>query len=142
MDAEKKINLDLSLCRECGGRCCQGSPGVWADPQRFFALFFAGQRLTLEQLRERLPDLGLVLWEKGGVPIPAPLSLASGCSFLGVDGCRFLLAERPCQCLALVPAKETLEQQDGCLCSLPEEFSQVAVKKRWQLFWQNPYSGS
>ncbi|HEY5673880.1 MAG TPA: hypothetical protein VIR78_09260 [Malonomonas sp.] len=142
MSREKSISLDQSLCKKCGGRCCQGSPGVWVDPERFFALFFAGQRLPLEQLRERLPVLGLVLWEKGGVPIPAPLSLADGCSFLGDDGCRLPVAARPCQCLALVPTKQTLEQQDGCLCRLPEEFSRQVARQQWQLYWQSLQSGS
>ena len=137
MENEKKITLALSLCQQCGGRCCQGSPGVWADPERFFALFFVGQRLRLEELRARLPALGMVLWEKGGVPIPAPLSLESGCSFLAADGCRLTVAERPCQCLALVPSKETLEHPEGCLCRLPEEFSRGAVRQCWQAYWPN-----
>ncbi len=131
----KTISLNVTLCCKCGGRCCQGSPGVWADPQRFFAVFFAGQRLTVEQLRCRLPKLGLVLWEKSGVPVPAPLSLESGCSFWGESGCRFSVSERPCQCLALVPNKETLQTSTGCRCRLPEPFSRAAVRQRWQAYW-------
>ena len=129
-------SLDLPLCQECGGRCCQGSPGIWVDPERFFALFFAGQRLTVEQLREGLPALGLVLWENSGVPIPAPLSLASGCAFHGADGCGFPVAERPCQCLALIPGKATLAQPLGCLCRVPEAFSREAARRNWQDYWQ------
>jgi hypothetical protein len=136
MMLERRDSLDLPLCLECGGRCCQGSPGIWVDPERFFALFFSGQHLTLEQLRERLPELGLVLWEKTGVPIPAPRSLVSGCAFLGADGCRFPVAERPCQCLALIPNKETLDQPQGCLCRVPEEFNRDAARQRWQSYWQ------
>ncbi len=136
MMLEKSGSQDLLLCRECGGRCCQGSPGIWVDPERFFALFFSGQHLTLEQLRERLPELGLVLWEKTGVPIPAPGSLVNGCAFLGIEGCRFAVSERPCQCLALVPKQETLNQQQGCLCQIPEEFSREVARRRWQDYWQ------
>lgn len=132
----KSESTDLQLCRECGGRCCQGSPGVWVDPERFFAIFFFGQGLTSAQLRGRLPEFDLVLWEKTGVPIPAPRSLASGCAFLGVDGCRFSVAERPCQCLALNPVKETLEQPQGCLCQAPAEFSLDVARQRWQNYWQ------
>jgi hypothetical protein len=135
MMLEKRASLDLPLCCECGGRCCKGSPGVWVDPERFFAIFFSGQHLSLEQLRECLPGLGLVLWEKSGVPIPAPRSLASGCSFLEVDGCRFPVAERPCQCLALIPNKETLVQEQGCLCQEPEAFSRFAARQLWQDYW-------
>jgi hypothetical protein len=133
---EKSVSLDLPLCRECGGRCCQGSPGIWVDPERFVALFFAGRRLTAEQLRGRLPALGLVFWEKNGVPIPAPRSMDSGCAFLGADGCRFSVAVRPCQCLALIPDKKTLDQQQGCLCRVPDVFSRDAGRQRWQEYWQ------
>ena len=137
MMLEKIDSLDLPLCQECGGRCCKGSPGVWVDAERFFAVFFSGQLLTLEQLRERLPGLGLVLWEKSGVPIPAPRSLVSGCSFLEVDGCRFPVSERPCQCLALIPNKETLEQEQGCLCFEPEAFSRDAASRLWEDYWSS-----
>ena len=136
MPLENKDAMNLPLCRECGGRCCQGSPGVWVDPERFFAIFFAGQRLTLEQLRERLPEVGLVLWGKSGVPMPAPRSLASGCSFLGEDGCLFTVDERPCQCLALIPNKKTLDREEGCLCQEPDESSRGAAMKKWQDYWQ------
>ena len=135
MDCEMKPALDLALCHECAGRCCQGSPGAWADPERFFAIFFAGQTLTVEQLRKKLPALGLVFWEKSGVPVPAPLSLESGCSFLQADGCRLSAAERPCQCLALIPCRETLGLAEGCLCRLPEAFSWDSVKLHWQDYW-------
>ncbi len=129
-------SLNLPLCQACGGRCCQASPGIWVAPERFFALFFPNQRLTVEQLRGRLPELGLVLWEKTGVPIPAPRSVTSGCAFLGADGCRFSVAERPCQCLALIPNPKTLDQPQGCLCHRPEEFSRESARQRWQNYWQ------
>ncbi|WP_303723044.1 hypothetical protein [Malonomonas rubra] len=133
---EDNVSLSLLLCKECGGRCCQGSPGIWTDPERFFALFFSGKGMTLKQLRKRLPALGLVLWENSGVPIPAPISLSSGCTFLGVDGCRFSVTERPCQCLALIPDQATLERQEGCRCRLPASFSRETGKQRWQDYWQ------
>lgn len=136
MPIEKSASLNLTLCRECGGRCCQASPGIWVDPERFFAIFFSGQRLTLQQLREWLPEIGLVLWEQTGVPIPAPRSLDAGCAFLRADGCQFSIGERPCQCLALVPVKETLKYSEGSLCRLPEEFSRKLAGQRWQHYWQ------
>lgn len=132
---KEKVALDAPLCRTCGGRCCQGSPGIWVDPERFFTLFFAGQHLTLEQLRGRLDDLGLVLWEKTGVPIPAPRSLLTGCAFHSADGCRFSIEDRPCQCLALVPNRKTLTQAQGCLCRLPEGFSREQAGRLWQKYW-------
>lgn len=137
MYKKKADSQDLALCRECGGRCCQASPGIWVDPERFFAIFFAGHHLTLEQLRNRLPALGLVLWEKSGVPMPAPRSQASGCAFRGIDGCRFSVAERPCQCLALTPDRKTLNQEEGCLCHLPKEFNRAEARNLWQKYWQS-----
>ncbi len=133
-------SLSLLLCQECGGRCCQGSPGIWIDPERFFALFFSGQRVSLEQLRERLTGLGLVLWENSGVAIPAPRSISSGCTFLGANGCRLPVTARPCQCLALIPERKTLELQAGCLCRLPETFSRETGEKHWQDYWQESSS--
>lgn len=133
---ETRDFLDLPLCRECGGRCCQGSPGVWVDPERFFALFFAGQCLTVEQLRERLPALGLVFWENSGLPIPGPLSLATGCVFHNADGCGFSVTERPCQCLAMPPLTATLAQPQGCLCRVPEAFSREEARRNWRDYWQ------
>lgn len=141
MPLAKRESFDLSLCRACGGRCCQGSPGVWVDPVRFFALFSAGQFLTLAQLRERVTELGLVLWEQSGVPLPAPRSVTSGCAFLQADGCAFPTAERPCQCLALIPVRETLEQTDGCLCRLPPEFSRELARERWREYWLREVAG-
>ena len=134
---EQRNSLNVPLCRKCGGRCCQGSPGIWIDPERFFALFSPGQRLTVEELRVRLPTLGLVLWGNHGVLIPAPLSLASGCAFLGINGCRLSVAQRPCQCLAMIPDKETLAQPQGCACRVPEEFSREVGRQRWQQYWRS-----
>lgn len=136
MQFGNKESINNSLCQRCGGRCCQGSPGVWISPERFFVIFFDGERLSVEQLRERLPSLGLVLWEKSGVPIPAPMSLESGCSFHAPNGCRLSVTERPCQCLALIPAKETLDKPEGCLCKLPDEFNRSEAQRRWQDYWQ------
>jgi len=39
--------------------------------------------------------------------------------------------------LALIPVKETLEQQQGCLCREPEGFSRKAGMLRWQNYWQS-----
>ncbi len=135
MDLTEQIVLDPQLCRECGGRCCQGSPGLWVDPQRFFAIFFAGQQLSLETLRDKLPGLGLVFWEKSGVPIPAPVSVMAGCAFWREDGCGFSTEERPCQCLALIPAVQTLKQQ-GCACRLPKQYHFEQARLAWGEYWR------
>ncbi|MEZ4484529.1 MAG: hypothetical protein R2864_08010 [Syntrophotaleaceae bacterium] len=137
MTATNSASQDAALCRECGGRCCKASPGIWVDPERFLAIFFAGQRLTIDELRQQLPALELVLWEKSGVPIPAPRSLTSGCAFHGADGCQLPVAERPCQCLALIPNQATLAQPRTCLCQMPEDFSWDAAREAWQRYWQS-----
>jgi hypothetical protein len=136
IESEHNVSLDLVLCQECGGRCCKGSPGIWIDPDRFFALFFPRQKVTLDHLRERLPSLGLVLWENSGVPISAPRSLSSGCSFIGADGYQLSITARPCQCLALNPDKATLDLQEGCRCHFPANYSREKGRQRWQDYWQ------
>jgi hypothetical protein len=136
MMKEKIGSLDLALCRVCGGRCCTGSPGIWVDPERFFDLFFGGDHLTLDQLREQLPALGLRLWTIRGVPIPAPGSRSSGCASFGGEGCEFTVTERPCQCLGLIPNKETLNLDKGCLCKMPVGFSREDGRLRWEIYWQ------
>jgi hypothetical protein len=130
-------SLNLQLCKICGGRCCHGSPGVWLDPQRFFDLFFGGEHLTVNQLSEQVADLGMVMWGMTGqgIPLPAPLSVLSGCAFLGAEGCRLSIAERPCQCLALIPNQRTLDQQQGCQCQAPPEASRSVANERWQNYW-------
>jgi len=136
MKNEQSVSLNLALCERCGGRCCKGSPGLWIDPQRFFELFFAGQHLTVEQLNARLPELGMVMWGMAGVPIPAPLSFLSGCGFLTAEGCKLSVNERPCQCLALIPNKKTLDQQQGCQCQSPTQASRVRGNQQWQAYWK------
>ena len=135
MQGSVNINLDPVLCQICGGRCCQGSPGVWIDPERFFTIFFQGENLTLDQLRRRLADFDLVLWEKSGVPVPAPSSLDTGCFFHATSGCSFSSTERPCQCLALIPNSQTLKDEQGCHCSLPDEFCWDTARRNWQDYW-------
>ncbi len=136
MRPESKPISNRLLCQECGGRCCQGGPGIWVDPARFFDLFFGGEQLPHEELRERLFPIGLFLWEMNGVSIPAPGSTSAGCGFLGVDGCRFSVAERPCQCLALIPNRATLEQSEGSLCTLPKRFRRKVARENWRRYWQ------
>jgi len=132
---EQSTALNLLLCKECGGRCCHGSPGIWIDPQRFFDIFFSGQHLTMSQLSARLPQLGLVMWGMSGIPIPAPLSLISGCGFLTVDGCALTIAQRPCQCLALIPNQATLDLHHGCQCQTPAASSREVGNRHWQNYW-------
>jgi len=86
-------------------------------------------------LREQLPALGLVLWGETGVPMPAPRSLTSGCTFLGTDGCQLSIDQRPCQCLALIPNPATLGQKNKCLCRMPEQFSRTVARQHWQDYW-------
>lgn len=135
MEKEQSVSLNIALCKSCGGRCCKGSPGLWIDPQRFFDLFFSGKHLTVEQLNERLPQLGMVMWGMSKIPIPAPLSVMSGCGFLTEDGCRLTVNERPCQCLALIPNPKTLDQQQGCQCQAPAESSREVANRQWQEYW-------
>ncbi|WP_072906361.1 hypothetical protein [Malonomonas rubra] len=130
MDGAK---IDSQLCSQCGGRCCQGHPGVWSDPQRFFAIFFSGQTPTADQLRQLLAERDIELRDLGGILIPAPKNTATGCIAQGSNGCSYPVETRPCQCLALIPDLETL-LDDTIHCSLPPEFGSGTARNNWRPF--------
>lgn len=125
--------LDPQMCRTCGGRCCQGHPGLWVDPARLAALYFGGTLPPREQLAVLLPPLGFTLRNVDGVAIPAPLA-DDGCAFLTPAGCRLPPSHRPCQCLALIPSIDTLMEGEIC-CTLPAPFRTGYVREDWQRFW-------
>lgn len=128
-------NLDPQMCGQCSGLCCQGHPGAWVDPDRFFSAFFPGKSLSFDLLERELPDPGLVLRDFSGVPAPAPIGTESGCFFLSPEGCRLSVEQRPCQCLALVPSLDTLI--DGEIrCQLTPGFGFASVRANWEKFWK------
>jgi hypothetical protein len=127
--------FDAQMCRTCGGRCCQGHPGVWVDPQRFFASYFTGHIPTRAELETDLPLFGLVLRTIDGIPLPSPAFDDDGCNFRTVDGCCQPVEKRPCQCLALQPDIETLMQGEMC-CSMPDGFRTGQARERWMRFWE------
>jgi Fe-S-cluster containining protein len=126
---------DPILCRQCGGLCCQGHPGLFADPRQFAELFFPGEPLTPELLRRRLPFLGLELRKLLGVPVPAPRNAPWGCVFLGAGGCSLEPERRPGQCRALIPELETLIDGE-CRCRMTPGFGTGEVRKNWLRFWR------
>lgn len=135
------MTLDPQICRQCRGLCCQGHPGVYVDPERFWAIHFDGEVLTPAELGLRLPFVGLELKEMSGVPVPAPRKAPWGCVFLGQDGCRLSSEERPCQCLALEPHLDTL--LDGEIrCNMPPGFGYGAVRQRWADYWADTAESS
>jgi len=129
-----QINLDQKICSQCKGLCCQGHPGAWVDPVRFFHVFFLGQTPDPEFLRKQLKERSLEMRDFDGVQVPAPLSGNVGCVFRTPTGCRFPSAQRPCQCLALEPSIETLIHGE-IRCRLPEGYSFGPTRKRWMEFW-------
>jgi hypothetical protein len=124
-------HLDAQLCRQCRGRCCQGHPGVWSDPERFFALFCAAAIPSAVQLTQLLTERQLTLRDLGGVLIPAPVNSDAGCIALKAEGCSYNAETRPCQCLALIPSLETL-LDDQIHCSLPPEFGSGSARDNWR----------
>lgn len=128
-----RINLDEQLCRQCGGRCCQGHSGLWCDPQRFFAIFAAAKIPPAEQLSRILQRVNLCLRDLGGVLVPAPITTEQGCRFRSASGCSFSLKERPCQCLALTPNLETL-LADEIHCRLPADYGSNTARENWRPF--------
>ncbi len=126
-------HADPQVCRQCRGLCCQGHPGVWTVPLRFLHVFNLPKPSSPQELAKALP-VDLVLREIDGVAIPAPEKRQSGCIFLDVDGCRLPEGKRPEQCLALVPALDTLI--DGEIrCQLQPEGSTLTALQNWKSFW-------
>jgi len=125
--------IDKKLCAQCRGRCCQGHPGVWSDPQRFFALFSPTKIPAADALRKFLEQQRLTLREVGGILIPAPQETVRGCGFLQDAGCALPATERPCQCLALIPDIETL-LDDEIHCRLPADFGSGQARENWRPF--------
>ena len=126
-------SCDEKLCAQCRGRCCQGHPGVWSEPRRFFSVFFPAGPPSAADLQAFLNLRDLTLRDVGGVLIPAPQENNRGCIFLREDGCSLSAAERPCQCLALIPDLSTL-LDDMIHCRLPAEFASGTARKNWRPF--------
>lgn len=133
-------NLDQQLCKQCKGLCCQGHPGVWVNPERFFRLFFSASPRGIEELATPLQELSLVLRDYDGVLVPAPRGEEIGCVFLRPTGCQLTPECRPCQCLALEPRLETLIEGE-IRCRLPAGFGYGQVRAEWNRYWQTLSSG-
>ena len=122
---------DPQMCRQCGGLCCQGHAGIWVDPQRFIDLFCEGKVPEADMLPE-----GTILRDLGGVQVPAPITVEHGCIYLGADGCQLDETKRPCQCLALQPAIETLMEGE-MHCKLSPKYGSNSARKNWSRFWDS-----
>jgi hypothetical protein len=134
MTSAPRHNSDEQICRQCRGLCCQGHPGVWVDPERFLKVFDLPSPATPMALHQMLPR-ELVLRDIEEVAIPAPRKLESGCIFLQDDGCALPANRRPDQCLALVPALETLIEGE-IQCQLQPEGSTLTAIRAWRNFWR------
>lgn len=128
---------DPQICRQCGGLCCQGHPGSYADPGRFVTRYFRHGWSDLEALRSALPFLGMELRDLAGIPVPAPRRAPWGCVHLGSAGCRLSEDERPEQCKALIPHIDTLLEGE-IHCRLPSEYGSGSIRERWAAFWGIP----
>jgi len=127
------MQLDSQLCQQCRGRCCQGHPGVWSEPKRFFDIFAASNPPSAADFLQILKNHRLTLRDLGGVLIPAPQNTEQGCHAQTADGCSYSTKERPCQCLALTPNLETL-LDDQIHCTLPPEFGSGSARENWRPF--------
>lgn len=127
---------DPQMCRQCGGLCCQGHPGLWTVPEDFFALFYPEESPSSLELKRRLPEIGLRLRDLDGILIPTPEITPSGCIFLGETGCKLPVSNRPEQCRALTPNLDTLINGEMC-CTLPADHGSGTARERWGLFWHN-----
>lgn len=126
-------HLDEQLCRQCGGRCCDGHPGVWSSPERFFAIFNHGDIPEASTLAQLLDERQLTLRDVGGILIPAPHETEQGCAARDENGCIFDVETRPGQCLALIPKLDTL-LDDQIHCHLPPEHGSATARRNWRPF--------
>ncbi|GAB4172356.1 MAG: hypothetical protein Tsb0017_10450 [Geothermobacteraceae bacterium] len=129
------VSFDPALCRQCRGLCCLGTPGLWADPERFASLFFPDGFPSPNDLPRQLNRYRLVLRPVLGTNIPAPQRTEEGCTFLTPTGCALPAERRPCQCLALVPSLDTLLTGE-IDCRLPARLRSDRVAARWRRWWQ------
>lgn len=129
------MQLDSQLCQQCRGRCCQGHPGVWSEPKRFFTIFFSKTIPSAAALYQGLQKHQLSLRDLGGILIPAPENTEQGCIAQQVNGCSYPTSARPCQCLALIPNLDTL-LDDQIHCTLPPEFGSGSARENWRPFQQ------
>ena len=125
--------LDTQLCRQCRGRCCQGHPGVWSQPERFFRIFANAKIPPVNEFAKLLETHQLDLRDLGGVLIPAPHNTEKGCAAQQAKGCAFDTESRPCQCLALIPNLETL-LDDQIHCCLSPEYGSGTARENWRPF--------
>jgi len=124
------------ICEQCQGRCCQGHPGVYTQPERFWRLFAEQEQPSLKLLELHAPRWHLQVRYVRNVPVPSPQRQHNGsCVFLSVVGCQLPRRLRPDQCLALQPHYETL-LHDEILCGLPPEHRLAEAVQRWRRFWQ------
>lgn len=129
----EEIQIDSQLCKQCRGRCCQGHPGVWSDPQRFFAIFSGGRVPTTAEFVHLLDHHQLTLRDLGGVLIPSPRFSDDGCAAQGPQGCAYAIDQRPGQCLALTPQLETL-LDDHIHCTMPPQHASGTARNNWRRF--------
>lgn len=125
--------LDEQLCRQCRGRCCQGHPGTWSDPERFFTIFSKKKIPQIDELTKIIDENTLALRDLGGILVPAPRNTSQGCFAQEAEGCKYPIEIRPCQCLALVPNIETL-LDDHIHCTLPPEYGSGSARENWRPF--------
>ncbi|RME36777.1 MAG: hypothetical protein D6794_08010 [Deltaproteobacteria bacterium] len=130
-----QIARDEAICRQCRGLCCQGAPGLWADPDRFVQLFFPRGLPEGRDLELALKRLGLTWRRVTGVAIAAPKRTETGCLFLTEQGCRLAPDRRPCQCLALEPSLDTLLTGE-IDCRMPAQLRSDRIALRWRRWWQ------
>ena len=107
---------DAAACLECGGKCCQGSPGV-AAPEDFEPDLEDNVRAAV------LSGKWSICPVRPHEYVVRPSFRPTACCFLRPDGCALLFEERPKQCRMYRPCS-------GGLCE--DEWSMGAATTAWQ----------
>jgi Fe-S-cluster containining protein len=138
----KKMNLNPTVCKACGGSCCKQQPGItlpeqWGSTREeitaAIAAAFATGKWAIDwwegdvDQKGDLDDVYFVRPHAVGfdaVRIFHGAGQDRQCTFLQKDGCSLTPTERPDGCLLLVPNKD----YTNCL---PEGIGNVKEKYAW-----------
>lgn len=121
----------MSICSECGGKCCKEFPGIFHpedfqdvekeyDPKIMCLDFWEGE---YEDTGVRQPYFVRMRSVKDGNHVSNGL-WSGTCVNLGDDGCKLPAERRAAQCIQLVP-------HESHNCDVPEKYTKRELVRAW-----------
>lgn len=134
---DKKVFQNLSVCKKCGGRCCNSIPGR-ALPEDFFINETLSPKLILKALKSGFWSLNSMHFEPSvyflqpkvkGEPTTRPIDnrYLGSCVFLDKKGCRLKPQMRPHEC-------RMVEPKDGEKPCIQHGFSGPNIPREWEKY--------